>query len=256
MKEPVRWRDDPALAEDIRAVLRRLPKARPLDAATQSRIGHQLGRHLTLPLALTSWLTIKAAAASLALAAASMGLGAVLVHEVHVVKSPSVTASAPLPSRVSKRLPARQAQIITTEASIAQPTRLAPSAVAAACPDEDTSESKQNHSRMLATARPRPSAAPSPSPRNALETEAAMLELARRALASSPAEALAIAEEHRSEFPEAALSLERELIRVEAFHRLGRRQEARALAEGLRQHGGLYSERVNRLIEKGDGKDE
>ena len=81
---------------------------------------------------------------------------------------------------------------------------------------------------------------------------AAMLESARRALGSSPAEALAIAEEHREEFPHARLELERELIWVDALYRLGRHAEARKAAEALRRRGGLYAERVKRLLEKMD----
>jgi hypothetical protein len=87
---------------------------------------------------------------------------------------------------------------------------------------------------------------------DALSREAAMLESARRALGSSPAEALAIADEHRAAFPSARLELERELIRVDALYRLGRHAEARQAAEALRRRGGLYAERVERMIEKMD----
>jgi len=273
MKEPIRWRDDPTLAGDVRAVLRRMPKARPLDAATQTRIGHRLGRYLALPLALTSWLTMKTAAASLALTAGAVALGAVVVREAVILESLSVPVSTRQAGSATKPLPPRHDQFIAVRPSADPEEQVAADTAVAAFPDEDTPDpirlqaptgvrsqapakvegsrslrlSPKNEFKPDASDESKPVALP---PTDDLKTEAAMLELARRALANSPAEALAIADEHRMQFPRAALSLERELIRVDAFRRLGRKGEARALAESLRQRGGLYTERVDRLIEK------
>jgi len=53
-------------------------------------------------------------------------------------------------------------------------------------------------------------------------TEVALLRDARLALGSSPADALALAEQHRTLFPRGAMVQERELIAISALARLGR----------------------------------
>jgi hypothetical protein len=77
-----------------------------------------------------------------------------------------------------------------------------------------------------------------------------MLEMARGALASSPAEALAIADEHAVRFPRGQLGAEREFIAIDALMRLGRTGEAARRAEPrLRQApGSLYARRLRQLL--------
>jgi hypothetical protein len=60
--------------------------------------------------------------------------------------------------------------------------------------------------------------------------ESALLQRAQSALASDPARALALTDQHRSSFPAGALSEEREAIAIQALRRLGREPEARARA--------------------------
>ncbi|HEU4578028.1 MAG TPA: hypothetical protein VFS67_07225 [Polyangiaceae bacterium] len=72
---------------------------------------------------------------------------------------------------------------------------------------------------------PRHTRASAPSTR-----ESALLQRAQSALASDPARALALTEQHRRGFPRGALSEEREAIAIQALRRLGREPEARARA--------------------------
>jgi len=62
-------------------------------------------------------------------------------------------------------------------------------------------------------------------------SEADLLDRARRALASDPGHALALAEQHRRTFSRGILVQEREVIAVEALAKLGRAGEARARAD-------------------------
>jgi hypothetical protein len=57
-------------------------------------------------------------------------------------------------------------------------------------------------------------------------SEPVLLEQARRALASSPATALALTNQHAARFPHGVLAQEREVIAIEALRRLGRSAEA------------------------------
>jgi hypothetical protein len=71
------------------------------------------------------------------------------------------------------------------------------------------------------------------------ESEAEFLERARGALAKSPAQALALANLHRSRFPGGVLAQEREVIAIEALKRLGRTEEAtRRAADFARRYPG------------------
>jgi hypothetical protein len=78
-----------------------------------------------------------------------------------------------------------------------------------------------------------------------------MLHRARSLLDGNPSGALAVLEEHASEFPAGHLSLEREIIAVDALRRLHRPEQARARAEALlgRVSGTLYERRVRALLE-------
>jgi hypothetical protein len=253
MKEPQRWCDDPAASLELRELLGHAPRAQALDANTRLRMARRLSRYLTVPLVLTSWLTIKTAAASLAITAGAVTLGAVVVHEVRVLGQ----LETPLPAVTSSVRPSGREPAVAQVRELTPGTEKPVSVASAHFPDLDelpsapTVASANPRSRGVVPAVGAVSAAKPQldAPTDPLRTEAAMLEMARRALVSSPSEALAIAEEHRTQFPSGKLGLERELIRVDALLRLGRRSEAQALAQNLRKRGGLYSERVNRLLE-------
>jgi hypothetical protein len=69
--------------------------------------------------------------------------------------------------------------------------------------------------------------------------EVALLARARSALATDPAEALALTGEHERTFSRGALAQEREVIAIDALLRLGRRAEARARVDRFHR---LYPE--------------
>jgi hypothetical protein len=92
------------------------------------------------------------------------------------------------------------------------------------------------------------SAAPS---EDSLEREAAILEQARAAMEHDPGEAIAKLDSHASAFPRGELSIERELLAVDALRRLRRFAEARTRAEALlvQARGSIYEERVRGMLQ-------
>ncbi len=96
-----------------------------------------------------------------------------------------------------------------------------------------------------------PSSAPAVRPNGAAarpaESEAELLERARRALASNPARALALTEQDRTRFPAGVLAQEREVIAIEALKRLGRSDEAarRAADFARRYPGSAYRKKLD-----------
>jgi hypothetical protein len=62
--------------------------------------------------------------------------------------------------------------------------------------------------------------------RHAGPSEAELLERARRALATDPARALALAQQHQKQYPNGVLQQERDVITIEALRRLGKVKEA------------------------------
>jgi hypothetical protein len=104
-------------------------------------------------------------------------------------------------------------------------------------------------------ARPAPAAEPAdaaPREADSLAEEAALLDPAQAALASSPADAIALASAHAVRFPRGKLMMERELVMVEALRRQGRAAEARARAEVLlpRAAGSLYEARLRKIVDE------
>jgi hypothetical protein len=83
-----------------------------------------------------------------------------------------------------------------------------------------------------------------------LQRETRMIDAARAALASSPARALAVLEDHRREFPSGQLAAEREFLAVEALRRTGHGDEARRRAQALmaRFPSSPYASRARRAL--------
>jgi hypothetical protein len=80
--------------------------------------------------------------------------------------------------------------------------------------------------------------------------ELALLERAQHVLRSDPAAALALAEQHRTQFSRGTLAQEREVLAVEALLRLGRRSAAgqRARAFERRYPESSHLVRVHDLL--------
>lgn len=98
-------------------------------------------------------------------------------------------------------------------------------------------------------ARPRPLR---PAPADAV-AEHALITSARRALEQNPAQSLALAEEHRSTFPNGTLAPEREFVAIRALVKLGRRDDARTRATQFRRRfpDSAYLSRIDALLEEG-----
>ncbi|HVW29664.1 MAG TPA: hypothetical protein VHC69_30080 [Polyangiaceae bacterium] len=87
------------------------------------------------------------------------------------------------------------------------------------------------------------------------EAEATLLGRAHRALASNPALALSLTNEHRREYPSGALGQERDLIAIEALVGLGRLAEARDRAAAFRARypSSAHLRRIDRLLGESSG---
>jgi hypothetical protein len=82
--------------------------------------------------------------------------------------------------------------------------------------------------------------------------EPQLIERARKALAAEPRRALSLAQEHQRRFPTGALSLEREVIIIEALSRSGQTSEARrrALSFESRYPKSIHLPRIRALRER------
>lgn len=253
MSDPTRWLDDPDAPDELKRALRRASRAAGLDRVTRDRVGVRVGRLAALPLSAFTWLSLKSAAA-LGLASGATVAGTLAVVE-HYRPAPRHDGSAVSPTRAPTRLsrttpavgsaaPGRETMTPAAPERSAEP----PAPIAPALPT-------LNPPAELPRSGHPPLAAPSPSSANGLAEESALLEQARRTLDASPARALALVHEHATRFKTGQLTAERSLLEVDALYRLGRRTEARTLAEPLLAQGGgdLYVGRVRRLLEKIDG---
>ena len=85
-----------------------------------------------------------------------------------------------------------------------------------------------------------------------LAAELALLEQARASYDSDPAQTLAVLNEHARRFPAGKLSLERELLALDALKRLGMVSSERARAESLlpQVRGTIYEQRVRSHLEQ------
>lgn len=128
------------------------------------------------------------------------------------------------------------------------PRRAPRTAAPASAPVGVRPSSSSPHVAVSAPALPRPApvvvatplrpAHPMPAPVDSLEAELGMLGEAHRAtLGGDPARALTLLTAHRERYPRGALRQERSVERVLALCSLGRRDEARAVADAfLRAH--------------------
>jgi hypothetical protein len=145
-------------------------------------------------------------------------------------EQPSSTRRAPL---TAKPAPASLAPIdagaeaeATSPGTLAQPSLLAPAS-------------------SIAKAAAVPSSGPSQ-----ISRETGLLERARQQLVGDAKLALSTLEQHRREFPDGALQLEREFLAVDALLRLGRQGEAQRRATQLQAMapGSIYEQRLTQLL--------
>jgi len=227
--EPMRWRDDEALAPAVRRFVQsvRAPQlARPSDLA---RLEAAV-RHITAAPERRAWFGWRfiAAAAAVVVTFSALGVSYAL-WRTQQVERPSVlpdrtVAPASLPRA------ARPPILATAEAEL--PTRSSTAPAPARV---------HRHPVVRATAEPTV---------DSLDRETSLISLARAAVATAPGDALALLLRHRQAFPDGQLGAERELLTVEALVRLRRLPEARARAAALSSHypTSSYSARAIRLL--------
>jgi len=91
------------------------------------------------------------------------------------------------------------------------------------------------------------------APADTLSAELALLQAAQAALATDPARALVLTEQHLGEFPGGALAQEREVVAIAALVALDRREDARERAAAFRARwpGSAHQRRVDASISGG-----
>jgi hypothetical protein len=228
MSEPPRLRDDGP--EDLRALLQAGAPTRSMSGAQRARTARRLARH-------ASAAAVAAALSWAPGAALGAGLGVAAVLVVWVI--PAWLSPAPaLPARPAAPAVVTAPPAVTAPAAAPPP----PSASAVAAPPAPRPSA--------ATSAPVASAEPAPAG-DALAEEVALLDRARAALGGNPAEALALTDGHAARYPAGKLGMEREMVAIDALRRLGRTGEARARGEAMlaRAQGGLYEDRVRKLLE-------
>jgi hypothetical protein len=236
MNAPTRWRDDPSAPQGVRDALSAGRPSRRLPGDARRRSAARLDRLIAVPAAAGLVLWIKGAAvASLCVA------GAVAV--VHEIREP--TPAPVVPERPRPREHASPVRLTVPEPMKAPLDDATPTLLAAA--DAGTPATTRTVHHVERAAR-----SPDPSVPDALEREAVMLENARAMLDKNPSGALAALDRYTALFPSGVLTIERDLLAVDALRRLGRSGEARTRAAGLleRARGTLYEPRIRAMMDE------
>lgn len=222
-ERPTRWLDDPDLDETLRGAVSAgrddLPSADQL-ASLEAKLGPLLGGGggpggAPPPAAPVKLAGLAKGVAALSAVVAAVGVG--------VVAWPSDPAPAPAPAPPV----APVAEATPEPAPEAVPEGIDPPPL------------------------PEPEAPVAPRYETDPTAELALIERAQRSLAGAPAEALQIAREHSRRFgPRATMAQEREVIAVDALHRLGRDRQARARADAFHRRwpGSAHGRRIDVLL--------
>ena len=230
--DPVRWRDDEAVAPAARLLVqavRRPQPARPNDLARlQTAVGDITA--VSDRRGWSSWRFI-AAAAAIVVTFSTLGV-AFAVWRTRQTGRPSL-----LPARTT-----------TASATATRPTpTIAPIAPIAPTELPAHSPAAAPHARVHRHPLARPT---TETTVDSLDQETSFVSQARALAASAPEDALALLVRHRRTFPDGQLGAERELLTVEVLVRLGHLPEAseRAAALSSRYPTSSYSARAARLL--------
>ena len=179
------------------------------------------------------------------------GAVAIGVAAFVLLRGPSGPVGAPPPS--DTLAPSGHAQAAPTAPT--EPASATPPAASDAAPPSPSDGDVERATGAVADPPPRgaarrpPTRAPAARPSGADGvSETALLERARAALQSRPAEALALARRHQARFPHGALAQEREVIAIGALERLGQKAAANARAAEFerRYRGSVHQPRLLR----------
>jgi hypothetical protein len=271
MIPPTRWRDDPSAPPSVREALRAGSRSRPLPSDSRQRSASRLHRLVFLPAAAGLVFWIKSAAiASLCVVGTVTVVRLAAESSRHDAAPQSLarqTQRAPVPGRRPNGQPTVRAPLpdegLGTTPSIASapaarwpmaPPEAALSPVPSAFTEMASKRFTQaGHAQSSDSREPAPAShevAADPISGDPLAIEAAMLEEARAMLDGNARGTLAELDRYAARFPNGQLTIEGELLAVDALRRLGRGAEARARGIALldRARDSLYKQRIRSLI--------
>lgn len=238
MPDPPRLLDDAQLPIDVQEALRGAEPTTAMPERLLARSGRRIAMMAAFPAFMAGLFKAKVAiAAVIMLSVSAVAVtSAVVVHEhgSEIDRRPVLVAGQPssLPS------PLWFPPQVTPEATFT-----------AGVPSLPTSEPhvKQASPQARATI-DLPSDRTSPS--DLLAEEVRLLQEAKALAKVNPTGALAKTQEHATRFPKGTLSLEREMVAIEALVSAGRMQDARARAHALRTvvKGTIYASRLESLV--------
>lgn len=255
MSEPTRLRDQGPDA--VRALLHHAPKTQAMSAAESSRTRVRVARFAAISAGVGSlaWLQGAAIGASLGV----LAVGAAEVVPTWLAPAPTAPSALPAPTAPTA-LPAQSSSLapsphgdavpvapLVRSASPVEPAVPSASVTSEAPPRKPVARPPEVPETAINEGSPPASARQTDS----LAQEAALLERARASLGANPAEALGLTEAHAAQFPGGKLSMEREIVAIDALRRLGRSGEARTRGGAVlsRARGGLYEERIQKLLD-------
>lgn len=255
MTEPRRWREAGA-SDEIRRMLSAGRGTRALPAEVRGRVARRLGASAGVAAATSILLTWKGFAVAAAIGVASVIVALELdrplaAPPVQPAPRPPATAGT-VEARVAPPLPTTPTVESAPPQSVSTPPRIA-SASPRVAPSTLTplaSSAPGPHASSSPLQVPPAPAASAPKPEGTLAREITLLERARSRLDTDPAGTLAVLDEHARAFPGGQLSIEREVMALDALQRLGRAVEANARARTLleRARGTIYEARIRRHL--------
>jgi hypothetical protein len=213
---------------------------RPPSAAFEA-----LARRLRVPFIVAPVVAILQPSSALAAAAAKLGLSRSWLVGWSAGGAAAVTgAVAAVMLGTSPSVPVDASPTTVARAAVSAPPATSVPPVAAVPPS------------MEPQARPLPTSPARRKQRDASGTwdEPQLIERARQALSADPKRALALTQEYQRRFPSGSLSVEREVIALEALARLGQVAEARRRALAFQAHhpSSIHLPRVRSLLARID----
>lgn len=244
-EDPPRLFQDPAVPDDVRALLRDLPGPPPMPEAAFTSGRRRVAVMAAFPVFMAGLFKAKTAvAAAVALAMTAVAVtSAVVVHERYLASN---RAMSPLVQNV------QNAGDVAAPIALPAPTPEATFTAATASEHlEPPAAGPKGLTARAVDLRPALTASSAPlASEDQLAEEVKVLQEAKALVKSQPQAALAKTREHASRFPRGTLSLEREMVAVEALVASGRMQDARSRANALRSSvkGTIYETRLDMLV--------
>jgi hypothetical protein len=263
MRAPVRLRDDPSAPADVREMVRSGKRSRPMSREARGRSAARLNRSvILLPAAAGLVMWVKGVAIAAACVAAATVAFRVVPMRARGEGRPKALSPTDLGAAPATPRPA--GTVATPPLERLEPPKDdgagGPAPAVSSAPrngasvgERRTSPARGGTPVFTLPASPKLFASPNEDSRaekNPLEREAALLEEARALLDRRPRAALEVLDRHAADFPAGQLSMECELLAVDALRRLERVAEARARGNALlaQARGSIYEPRVRAML--------